>query len=89
VTSHLPPTFGADAVSASNFQGAGILSVTPGSTADKAMIKPNDIVYEFAGHTVTSAAELRLEVDSMSSGEEAVIKLRRNGAKDTTVTAHF
>ena len=47
------------------------------------------VVYEFAGHPVTSAAELRLEVDSMPPGEEAIIKLRRNGAKDTKITAHF
>jgi hypothetical protein len=86
---HLPPVFGADAVSASNFRGAGIVSVTPGSVADKAGLKTNDIVYEFAGHPIALPADLRVEVNSMSAGDQAVLKLRRNGGKDTTVTAHF
>jgi S1-C subfamily serine protease len=86
---HLPPIFGADAVSASNFHGAGIFSVTPGSVADKAGLKPNDIVYEFAGRSIALATDLRVAVDSMSPGDQAPIKLRRNGAKDVTVTARF
>jgi hypothetical protein len=86
---HLPPIFGADAVSAANVHGAGIYSVTAGSVADKAGLKANDIVYEFAGHSIALAADLRVEVDSMSPGDQALIKLRRNGAKDVTVTARF
>jgi membrane-associated protease RseP (regulator of RpoE activity) len=86
---HLPPTFGADAVSASNFTGAGILSVNPGAVAAKAGIKPNDIVYELAGHPITSAADLRTEVNSVARGEQVNIKLRRNGSKDTQLIAQF
>lgn len=86
---HLPTIFGADAVSASNFHGAGIFSVTPGSVADKAGVKPNDIVYEFAGRSIDRATDLRVAVDSMSTGDQAIIKLRRNGGKDATVTARF
>lgn len=86
---HLPTTFGADAVSASNFNGAGIISVTPGLIADKAGIKANDIVYEFAGRPIERARNLAVAVDSMSPGTEAIIKLRRNGAKEVTVTALF
>src|SRR5581483_1297879 len=52
---HLSPAFGADAVSAANFKGAGIVSVTPGSVAAKALLKPNDIVVEFGGHEIDSA----------------------------------
>jgi hypothetical protein len=86
---HLSTTFGADAVSASNFDGAGILSVTPGLIADKAGIKANDIVYEFAGRPIERARNLAVAVDSMSPGTEAINKLRRNGTKDVTVTALF
>ena len=86
---HLPASFGADVVSASNFHGAGIFSVTPGSGADKAGLKPNDIVYEFAGRSIDRATDLRVAVDSMSSGDQVIIKLRRDGGKDTTVTARF
>jgi membrane-associated protease RseP (regulator of RpoE activity) len=85
---HLPPAFGADAVSASNFTGAGIVSVTPGAVAAKAGIKPNDIVYELAGHPIASAADLRTEVNSVAPGGQANIKLRRNG-RDTMLTAKF
>jgi predicted metalloprotease with PDZ domain len=86
---HMPADFGADAVSASNLHGAGIFSVTPGSVADKAGLKPEDVVYEFAGRSIARATDLRVAVDSMSPGDEALIKLRRNGGHDLTVTAHF
>ncbi len=86
---HLPPAFGADAVSAANFKGAGIVSVTPGAAAAKALLKPNDIVVEFSGHPIDSAADLRLQVNSVSPGDQAVIKVRRNSDKYITVTAQF
>jgi S1-C subfamily serine protease len=86
---HLPANFGADAVSASNFHGAGIFSVTPGLIADKAGLKPNDIVYEFAGRSIVLATDLRVAVDSMSPQDQALIKLRRNGGKEISITAHF
>jgi PDZ domain-containing protein len=85
----LPTIFGADAVSSSNFKGAGIFSVTPGAIADKAGLKPSDIVYEFAGRPIDHAGDLGVAVDSMSPGDQALIKLRRNGAKEVTVTGRF
>jgi serine protease Do len=85
----LPRNFGADAVSASNFHGAGIFSVTPGSIADKAGLKPNDIVYEFAGRSIVLATALRVAVDSMSPQDQALTKLRRGGGKEISITAHF
>jgi|ERR1700733_951456 len=86
---HLPMIFGADAVSSSNFKGAGIFSMTPGAVADKAGLKPNDIVYDFAGRPIDRARDLGVAIDSMSPGDQALIKLRRNGTKDVTVTARF
>jgi len=85
---HLPETFGADAVSASNFSGAGIFAVSAGSVADKAAIKPGDIVNEFAGKPIANARELRSYIDRVSPGEQSILKLRRNG-KDIVVTAQF
>ena len=85
----LAPVFGADAVSASNFQGAGILSVTAGAVAARAGLTPNDIVYEFAGHPIASAADLRIEVDSQASGDQALVKVRRGRQSDLVLTAHF
>jgi S1-C subfamily serine protease len=52
------------------------------SVAAKAGIKPNDIVYELAGHPIASAADLRAEVNSVAPGEQANIKLHRNGSKE-------
>jgi len=85
---HLPESFGADAVSASNFTGAGILSVESGSVADKAGIKAGDIVSEFAGSSIANARELRSYVDRVSQGAQAAVKLRRSG-KDVVATARF
>lgn len=86
---HLPANFGADAISTGNFKGAGIVSVTPGSVAAKAGLKPNDIVVELAGHPIESAEDLRLQVNSTPPGDQAAIKFRRNSDKATTVTAQF
>jgi S1-C subfamily serine protease len=85
---HLPESFGADVVSSSNFVGAGILAVTAGSSAEKAGIKPGDIVVEFAGNSIENAHQLRSYVERVSSGAPAVIKIRRNG-KDVVATVLF
>jgi membrane-associated protease RseP (regulator of RpoE activity) len=85
---HLPDSFGADAVSASNFSGAGILSVATGSVAEKAGVKAGDIVSEFAGSPITNARELRSYIERVSIGAQSVVKLRRNG-KDVMATALF
>jgi PDZ domain len=85
---HLPAAFGADGISAAILNGVGILSVTPGLVADKAGLKPNDIVYDFGGYIVIRAAELRSAIDPMTAGGQAVIKFRRNG-QEMQVTAHF
>ena len=63
--------------------------MTPGLIADKAGLKPNDIVYEFAGRSIVLATDLRVAVDSMSPQDQALIKLRRNGGKEISITAHF
>jgi len=85
---HLPETFGADAVSASNFSGAGILSVAAGSVADKTGIKAGDIITEFAGSPITNSRELRSYVDRVSPGTQAIVKYRRSG-RDLVATARF
>ncbi len=85
---HLPTTFGADAVSASNLSGAGILAVTVGSVADKAGVKEGDIIAEFAGSPIANARELSSYIERASAGEHAMVKIRRNG-KDVVATAVF
>jgi predicted metalloprotease with PDZ domain len=85
---HLPQSFGADAVSASNFTGAGILSVAAGSVAEKAGVKSGDIVVQFGGNPITNARELESYIERVSSGAEVVVKLLRNG-KEVVLTALF
>jgi S1-C subfamily serine protease len=85
---HLPESFGADAVSASNFTGAGILSVTAGSVAEKSGVKAGDIVVEFAGSPIANARELRSYIGRVSTGAKALVKVHRNG-KDVAATALF
>ena len=85
---HLPESFGADAVSASNFVGAGILSVAAGSVAEKAGIKAGDIVSEFAGTPIENARELSSYIDRLPPGAQPLVKIRRNG-KDIVATARF
>jgi len=60
-----------------------------GAVAARAGLKPNDIVYEFAGHAIASAADLRTEVDSHAPGDQAAVKVRRGGQPDVVLTTHF
>jgi membrane-associated protease RseP (regulator of RpoE activity) len=85
---HLPASFGADAVSAANFSGAGILTVSTGSVAEKAGIRAGDIVAEFAGSPIANARELSSYIERLSAGAQAIVKVRRNG-KDVVATALF
>jgi S1-C subfamily serine protease len=48
-----------------------------------------DIVYEVAGHSIASAADLRIEVNSHAPGEQVVVKVRRGRQPDLVLTAHF
>ena len=64
-------------------------SWTAGAVAARAGLKPNDIVYEFAGHAIASAVDLRTEVDTHAPGDQAAVKVRRGGQPDVVLTAHF
>jgi len=85
---HLPAAFGADVISASNLRGVGIFAVVPGAVADKAGLKPNDIVEEFSGSPVTRAGELLAAINRATAGDRPAIKLRRKG-KELIVSAQF
>jgi predicted metalloprotease with PDZ domain len=84
----LPASFGADAVSAANFAGAGILTVSAGSVAEKAGVKAGDIVIEFAGSPIANARELSSYIELVSAGSQVIVKVRRS-AKDVVTTARF
>jgi serine protease Do len=59
--------------------GALVDDVNPGTPAQKAGIRPGDVVVEFNGKKVTDADNLSLMVSECSPGTEAAVKLIRNG----------
>jgi len=67
-------------------KGVVIPDVTPGSAADKAGVKPNDIVVAFDGRPVEKAAELQKKVAMKKPGTEVEIVVLRDG-KQKKLTA--
>lgn len=68
--------------------GVGILTVAPGSVADKPGLEPNDIVLTAAGTPVTGAADLQAATRAVPRGRKAVIKVRR-ADHETFLTERF
>lgn len=76
----------AEAFNVERDQGVVITRVTEGSGADKAGLKPGDVVTAVNGQPVKRAADLRNKVGLSPVGEEIELEIRRNGRK-RTVTA--
>ena len=57
--------------------------VTPGSAAEKAGIKPNDIIVEFDGQPIEKADQFRKLVAMKKPGSEVQIIVLRDGKKQT------
>ncbi|QOV89127.1 S1C family serine protease [Humisphaera borealis] len=75
------PMLGIGGESAEGNGGAVIGTVTPGSPAEKAGIKPGDIVVGFDGKPVQSLEELAQSISRKSVGDKVAIELVRNGKK--------
>jgi len=63
--------------------GVLITQVFEGDPAEKSGIKPNDIIVEINGETVTSARELSSIIANTEIGKKTTIKLLRNGKRKT------
>jgi serine protease Do len=63
--------------------GVLITQVFEDDPADKGGIKPNDIIVEIGGKTVTSARELSSVIANTEIGKKTTIKLLRNGKHKT------
>jgi S1-C subfamily serine protease len=74
-----PAYFGARTVSTPDVFGARVAHVTPGSPAALAGIVAGDIVKQFGGATVATAAELSDVLGRRAPGERVRIGLRRDG----------
>jgi putative serine protease PepD len=67
--------------------GAKISSVDPGSPAEKAGVKPGDIVTKFDGETVTSGIDLIVLTRKHEPGQKVKLTVYRSGnTSDLTVT---
>ncbi len=67
-------------------KGILIPEVTPDSAADKAGVKPGDIIIKFNGKTVEKAQELRNRIAMLKPGTEVEIVVLQDG-KQKTLTA--
>ncbi len=59
--------------------GALVMSVTPGSSADKADIKVQDVILSYNGHPIDQTSDLPLLVGNTKPGTKADVKLFRDG----------
>src|SRR5262245_56954150 len=76
----------AESLGLENARGALVSGVASGTPADKAGIKPGDVIVSINGRNVNNAAELRNNIGLLSVGEKVEIGLLRD-AKPRRVTA--
>ncbi|HET7921689.1 MAG TPA: DegQ family serine endoprotease [Gammaproteobacteria bacterium] len=67
-------------------QGALVTQVVPGSEAEKAGIRPNDVITSVNGSPVASAADVSNAIGVMRIGSKVTLGILRNG-KPITITA--
>jgi serine protease Do/serine protease DegQ len=82
----LTPDLKAAAGAPPDTQGALVTQVVPGSPADKAGIKINDVVTSVNGHPVRAGGELRNSIGLLRVGDKVEVGLLRDG-KPRKVTA--
>src|SRR4029079_8584098 len=63
--------------------GALVGEVSPKGPAEQAGLQSGDLVVEFAGKSVTSSRQLKLQVARVKPGESAEVKVLRDGAEKT------
>ena len=82
VTAELAKSFGLDKP-----QGALVSSVEPGGPADKAGIKPGDVILAFEGKPVDTSTRLPTLVATTKPGTRAPLEVWRNGKKQNLSVA--
>ena len=71
-------------------KGVLILNVTPGSLADEAGLRPNQVITQVNGDPVDSARDFKSKITSLGSGEGAILRilyLDRAGTKMVAYTS--
>lgn len=67
--------------------GAFVNSVNTGSAADRAGIRPGDVILAFNGREILNASDLPPQVGLLAPGSRATVSVHRNGARrDIVVT---
>jgi putative serine protease PepD len=61
----------------------GIPPITKGGPADKAGLKPGDVIVKFAGRTVTGPDEFVVAIRARSVGDKVEVSVRRGGSVRT------
>jgi S1-C subfamily serine protease len=74
----------AQSLKISDQQGALVTGVLQGGPADKAGIKPGDILLNIDGHQVSNGSEMLNLIAALKPGSHVRIKLEHNGKKLTT-----
>jgi serine protease Do len=64
-------------------KGALVAQVNKSSPADKAGIKPGDVIVRVGGKDVANTADLRKRVSAITPGQRTDIELTRNGKRQT------
>jgi serine protease Do len=67
-----------------NVKGVVVGDIVPGSPAEKAGLKPGDVITGFNGLTVASVPTFRLTVSASESGKDFALKYWRDGKERTT-----
>ncbi|MFS3129036.1 trypsin-like peptidase domain-containing protein [Nocardioides sp. Bht2] len=81
------PVIGASVITADNREGVRIEKVNPGSAAEKAGLKKNDVVVEIAGQPVNDSPSLIVAIRSHLPGEKVILTVERGGKeREVTVT---
>lgn len=76
----------AEAFGVEDKQGAVIAQVIPGSAAEKAGVKVEDVIVKVNDKTIKNASDLRNSVGLLQIGEKVQLRLIRDG-KETTIDA--
>jgi len=63
--------------------GAVVSSVAPGGPAEKAGVKPGDVIVEYNGKAIQNTTDLQKMVSATKPGASAAVKVIRNGKEQT------
>ena len=77
----------AKAFGLSSNAGVLVAQVQPGSAADKAGIKPEDVILNINGHAVQSYRDLRNTIGLLRVGDKLTLEIQRNGKRQTINTS--